>query len=169
MQTAIVDGIERQGFSWISIQCQCCKANYNGGNGSTKPGPIVAGYKAYEDETIRRDARALGWTGPMTRNSDIDLCPDCSKKAFGEGNTLTVVPRMEPVKITQWFKPGDHPEVEFSFGNAFIEMILADGSRDHKYITPGQYIVETNTVRVVMTPEQVAESFVLPSDSNVFK
>lgn len=154
--TKIVGG-DNMNNATIVASCNCC--------GKSR----VRALWDTSETAFRDENRKLGWTGPMIESSDIDLCPSCSDLLHAGSQTLDVIPRMEPVKITQWFKPGDHPEVEFSFGNAFIEMILADGSRNHKYLVPGNYIVETKKIRLVMTPEEVAENFVLPSKVNVFK
>lgn len=31
------------------------------------------------EEKLRRIAREAGWTGPMTRDTDLDRCPNCQK------------------------------------------------------------------------------------------
>ena len=82
-KTAIVDGIETfamVGRTGLAIRCDGCGLEYNGSNGTTKPGPIRQnGYRSGSEETIRADARSLGWTGSMTRKCSDDRCPTCSK------------------------------------------------------------------------------------------
>lgn len=75
-----VIGIEKMGSLHVSLRCDECGATYNGGNGSTKPGPVMlTGYRATQVELLRTDAKTLGWTGPMSRESTTDKCPVCSQ------------------------------------------------------------------------------------------
>ncbi len=80
-----VVGIEKLGFCPICLKCDTCGNVYNGGNGSTKPGPVMPrGYAALQEQLLQADARMLGWTGPLTRESTTDKCPTCSKEASNE-------------------------------------------------------------------------------------
>ena len=57
----------------LVLQCDKCQATYTG-DPYWKRGHNSAGGGAL----LRQEARAIGWTGPLTRESNTDRCPDCS-------------------------------------------------------------------------------------------
>lgn len=171
MKTAIVDGIEKQGFLHLGLGCDFCDARYNGGNGGSIAGPYKPqGYMGYEENKIREDARSVGWTGPMTRDSTTDRCPACSHKEFG-GKTLPIKPLKLDMQAVRWFKNGDHPLVDTVFGVAFIDMPSADGSLDRIPVYSGCYIVEIkswfgNTISV-MDEENFKKNFEVTKEQEI--
>lgn len=79
-QKAVVGGIET--FAMVGargrcIKCDKCGDEYNGGNGSTKAGPIRT-YRSGQDRELIRDAQALGWTQVKVGDEVHDICPKCN-------------------------------------------------------------------------------------------
>lgn len=60
----------------IYLRCDSCGATLSGHEVSDKP----RGLHWSEAEKLREAARALGWTGPLTRESNSDKCPACSAR-----------------------------------------------------------------------------------------
>ncbi len=136
---------------------------YNGGNGTTKPGPLMPnGYRRNQEDAIAQHAKALGWTGPMTRSSDLDLCPICTVARTSEDGGLEVVTKTLPAKIYRWFKGQKHWLVDDVFGGSFVRVGPVYGKYKVQFIDSGNYIVVQDGVTSIMTAEEVAKRFQLP-------
>jgi hypothetical protein len=55
----------------IYLKCDSCGATLGG---EIFDPPLTR----WEDKKLQAKARELGWTGPLTRESDKDRCPSCS-------------------------------------------------------------------------------------------
>lgn len=73
MQVTTVGAIE--GFTTsICLHCDLCGATLNRTAGGNT-------YHWSREDSLREKAWELGWTGPLTRQSDTDRCPECNAKA----------------------------------------------------------------------------------------
>lgn len=61
----------------ICLRCDQCGASYDGEKSDGR-GVRRWGLHWSHEETLRKEARAIGWTGPLTRESNADRCPQCS-------------------------------------------------------------------------------------------
>lgn len=67
----------------LSVRCETpgCLAQYDGGNGTTKPGPYrPQGYHFSEKARILKDVGTLGWIHLKEKN--IDYCPQCANTIY---------------------------------------------------------------------------------------
>jgi hypothetical protein len=55
----------------IYLKCDKCGETFDGGDN-------VRGISWSQEEKLQNIARLEGWTGPLTRESNNDLCPKCS-------------------------------------------------------------------------------------------
>lgn len=69
----IIDGLEMFALhKGINLRCDGCGAKF-----VANPDVGAGSGKAGEAE-LQRQARVAGWTGPLTRESDDDRCPNCT-------------------------------------------------------------------------------------------
>lgn len=63
----------------VCVKCDTCGEEFRG-----EPFDNVAkvyrphGHGVFGGDSLREEARSLGWTGDMTRQSENDKCPKCS-------------------------------------------------------------------------------------------
>ena len=68
----------------IYLKCDVCGETFDG------EGYRPRGFRYGEGDELRREAWALGWTGPLCRDYEterktgVDRCPKCSNKILGE-------------------------------------------------------------------------------------
>ena len=61
-----------QAMSGLYLKCEKCSATFNGLPHHPR------GIHWSQSHVIQQEARELGWTGDLTRESTNDLCPACS-------------------------------------------------------------------------------------------
>lgn len=66
-----------QGKYGVYLKCDKCGATLDAKRENV--GRQDERISADEGELVAR-AKALGWTGPLTRRQELDCCPACSKK-----------------------------------------------------------------------------------------
>ena len=64
----------------VCIKCDSCGDSFHG-ESFDKVAQIYRprGHGIFGANTLRAEALANGWTGPMTRESNSDKCPKCSQ------------------------------------------------------------------------------------------
>lgn len=96
--TAVVAGIEKQGWKHITLMCDHCGDVYNGGDGCRHAGPYRwNGYYGYDRTVIRADATILGWT--TDKETDTDLCPCCSPGGMTKCGEMLIRPNHKELKF----------------------------------------------------------------------
>jgi hypothetical protein len=65
-------------MSGVCLECDSCGARYNGDDRQPN------GFSWAHTYTLQKQAREIGWTGDMTRQSTNDKCPKCSNVVEGE-------------------------------------------------------------------------------------